>query len=74
MSNVKFLAELIICKILKKMIIKYCIEKLLSSFLTHYYNFKQKQMIEDSIFDFHYEAIIEFIENIGEKYESIEEK
>ena len=61
MSNVKFLAELVICKILKKGIIKYCIEKLVGSFLTHYYKYQKENEEEDSTFDFYYEAIIEFI-------------
>ena len=74
LSNVKFIAELIICKILKKQIIKYCISQLFKSFLNHYYKYSQEKQIEDSTFDFHYEAIIEFIENIGEKYESVDEK
>lgn len=74
LSNVKFIAELIICKILKKQIIKYCISQLFQSFLNHFYAHSMDKQIEDSIFDFHYEAIIEFIENVGEKYESIDEK
>ena len=74
LSNVKFIAELIVCKILRKMIIKYCISKFFQSFLNHYYAFMHNEKIEDSIYDYHYEAIIEFIENIGEKYESIDEK
>lgn len=74
MSNVKFIAELILCRILKKRTIKYCISQLFQSFLKHYYAFIHDKKIEDSVYDFHYEAIIEFIENIGEKYEGLEEK
>ena len=70
----KFIAELIVCKILKKMIIKYCIAKLFSAFLTHYNLFKENNTDQDSIYDFYSEAIIEFIENVGEKYEAIDEK
>ena len=72
LSNVKFIAELIVCKILKKMIIKYCISQLFHSFLNQYYHFQKDQKVEDSIYDFHYEAVIDFIENIGEKFEAID--
>lgn len=68
-SNVKFIAELILNKILNKRIIKVCIYELFKSFLTHYYAFSNDKNPEDSIYDYHYEAVIEFIENIGEKYE-----
>jgi hypothetical protein len=58
MSNVKFIAELILCRILKKRTIKYCICQLFQSFLKHYYAFIHDNKIEDSVYDFHYEAII----------------
>jgi hypothetical protein len=74
LSNVKFIAELIIHKVLKKRTIKYCISQLFESFLKHYYAFKHDNKIEDSVFDYHFEAIIEFIENIGEVYEELGEK
>lgn len=74
LSNVKFIAELIIHKVLKKRTIKYCISQLFESFLRHFYAFKHENQIEDSIYDFHFEAIIEFIENIGEVYDELGEK
>lgn len=74
MSNVKFIAELIICKVLKRRIIKYCVSQLFESFFKHYYAFIHDKQIEDSVYDYHYEAIIEFIENIGEKYDELDEK
>jgi hypothetical protein len=74
LSNVMFIAKLIICKVLKKHIIKYCISQLFQSFLNHFYAYSKDKQIEDSIFDFYYEAIIEFIVNVGEKYESIDDK
>lgn len=74
LSNVTFIAELILCRILKKRTIKYCISQLFESFLRHYYAFVHDKQIEDSVYDYHYEGIIEFIENIGEKYEGLEEK
>jgi hypothetical protein len=74
LSNVKFIAELIIHKVLKKRTIKYCISQFFESFLRHYHAFKNENLIEDSVYDFHFEAIIEFIENIGEVYEELGEK
>ncbi len=58
LSNVKFIAELILCRILKTKVIKNCIAQLFDSFLSHYSAFIINKNIEDSIFDFHYEAII----------------
>jgi len=42
--------------------------------LNHFYAFVHENKIEDSVYDYHYEGIIEFIENIGEKYDSLDEK
>lgn len=42
--------------------------------MNHYYAFIHDKKIEDSVYDYHYEGIIEFIENIGEKYDGLEEK
>ena len=70
----KFIVELIICKVLKKRIIKYCISQLLESFLKHYYDFIHDQQIEDSVYHYHYEAIIEFIDSLGENYANLDEK
>lgn len=53
---------------------KYCISQLFESFLRHYYAFIHDKKIEDSTYDFHFEAIIEFIENIGDTYDSVDEK
>ena len=74
LSNVKFIAELILHKILKKRTIKCCIAQLFESFLRHYYAFRHDNKVEDSVYDFHFEGIIEFIENIGETYEELGEK
>lgn len=74
LSNVKFIAELILNKVLKKKTMKYCISKLFQSFLTHFYSYIHDKKAEDSVYDYHFEAIIEFIENIGEKYDAVEEK
>jgi hypothetical protein len=73
LSNVKFIAELIISKILRKKIIRDCLSSLFHSFFSHFYSYTKDKQIEDSIFDFYFEAIVEFIENIGDKYESLEE-
>jgi hypothetical protein len=73
LSNVKFIAELIIHKILKKRTIKYCISQLFESFLRHYYAYRHDNKIEDSVYDYHFEGIIEFIENIGDVYEELGE-
>jgi len=45
MSNVKFIAELIIHKVLKKRTIKNCISQLFKSFLGHYYAFVHDKQI-----------------------------
>ena len=59
---------------LKRKIIKYCISQLFEFFLTHYYAYVHDKQIEDSVYDYHYEAIIELIENVGEKFDTIDEK
>lgn len=70
----KFIAELILCKILKTKLIKTCITQLFSLFLKHYYEFVTHNAPQYSIYDYQFEAIIEFIENIGERYEVMDEK
>ena len=74
LSNVKFIAELILHKVLKRRTIKNCVSQLFESFLRHYYAYVHDNRIEDSTYDFHFEGIIEFIENIGEKFEDVDEK
>jgi hypothetical protein len=72
LSNVKFIAELILCKVLRRRIIKNCISQLFTNFLNHYYSYVHDKKIENSVYDYHFEGIIEFVESIGEKYESID--
>jgi len=43
------------------------------TFLTKYYNFRKTQKLEDSYYDYYFEAIIEFIENVGDFYEKMDE-
>ncbi len=75
LSNVKFIAELIIHKILhRKRTMKYCISQMFYSFFKHYHAYLQHSKVEDSIYDYYFEAIIEFIENIGSIYEELCEK
>lgn len=38
-------------------------------FFEHYYAYSSTNLIEDSIFDYYYEAAIEFIGNIGNKHD-----
>ena len=59
---------------LSKRIIKYCITQLFESFFQHFYAFVHDKHIEDSVYDYHYEAIIELIENVGETYDAVDEK
>lgn len=73
MGNVKFIAELIRSKVLRKRILKICISQLMLTFLTKYYNFRKTQKLEDSYFDYFFEAVIEFIENVGDFYEKMDE-
>lgn len=67
--DVKFIAELIKSKVLSKKTIKYVLQNLINNFLTEYYTFVQKETPESSIYYFQFEVIIEFLENLGEKFE-----
>lgn len=73
MGNIKFIAELILSKVLKKSVMKYCISQLLYTFLTNYYAYKKNKELKNSTYDYYYEAVIEFIENVGERIETIDE-
>lgn len=74
MGNVKFIAELIKIKLLRKRTIKYCVSILIKNFLEGYYNFHKNKVTELNFYEYNFEALIEFLENLGEKYESIDEK
>lgn len=52
---------------------KICISQLISTFLTKYYYFRQEKRIIDSYYDYYFEALIEFVENVGEFYEKMDE-
>ena len=69
--DVKFIAELIKSKVVSKKTIKYVINNLVSNFLTEMYYFNREQSFEYSFYHFNFEALIEFLENLGEKYEEI---
>lgn len=73
LGNVKFIAELIRSKVLKKRIMKICISQLIFTFLAKYYYFRESGNIIDSYYDYYFEALIEFIENVGEFYEKMDE-
>lgn len=73
MGNVKFIAELIRTKVLKKRIMKICISQLIFTFLAKYYYFRNTKQIIDSYYDYYFDALIEFIENVGEFYEKMDE-
>ena len=73
MGNVKFIAELILSKVLKKKIMKICISQLLFTFLGKYYYFRKTSKLVDSYYDYYFEALIEFIENVGDFYEKMDE-
>jgi hypothetical protein len=70
---VKFIAELILSKVLKKKIMKICISQLLFTFLAKYYYWRKTAKLVDSYFDYYFEALIEFIENVGDFYEKMDE-
>lgn len=73
LGNVKFIGELIKSKVIKKKTIKYCIKTLMLSFLSEHYQFVKTQEFHFSYYEYQFEALIEFLENLGEKYESIDE-
>lgn len=73
LGNVKFIAELIRSKVLKKKIMKICISQMLFTFLAKYYYYRKSAKIVDSYYDYYFEALIEFIENVGEFYEKMDE-
>lgn len=70
--DVKFIAELIKIKLIPKGIIKYCIGVLVKDFVDGYYNYHKKDQKELNFYEYNFEALIEFLENLGEKYESID--
>lgn len=73
-GNVKFIAELIKIKLIPKKTIKYCISQLINSFLGNFYDFFKNGVTEFNFYEFYFEAVIEFLENLGDKYEEIDEK
>jgi len=52
---------------------KICISQLIFTFLAKYYYFRQTAQDIDSYYDYYFEALIEFIENVGEFYEKMDE-
>lgn len=72
--DVKFIAELIKIKLIHKKIIKYCVSLLIKEFIDGFYNFHKKNLKELNFYEYNFEALIEFLENLGDKYESIDEK
>ena len=69
----KFIAELILSKVLKKKIMKICISQLLFTFLAKYYYWRKTAKLVDSYYDYYFDALIEFIENMGDFYEKMDE-
>lgn len=51
---------------------KICISQLIYTFLAKYYYFRKTAKIIDSYYDYYFEALIEFIENVGEFYEKMD--
>ena len=74
LGNVKFIGELIKFKVIKKRTIKYCVQQLLFTFLQEHYQFTKTGDFKYSFYEFQFEALIEFLENLGEKYETIDEE
>lgn len=73
LGNVKFIAQLIRSKILKKRIIKICISQFIIIFLTKYYNYRKTQQLIDSFYDYYIDALIEFIENLGDVFDKMDQ-
>lgn len=63
-GNVKFIAELIKCKVLLKKILKCVIDSLITDFMKEYY-FNEAHSNAHSVYQLHFEVLIEFIEDIG---------
>lgn len=74
MGNVKFIAELIKIKLIHKKITKYCVAKLLESFLEGRYQYLAEKKTQNNFYEFSFEAIIQFLENLAEKFDAIDEK
>ena len=73
LGNVKFIAELIRIKVLKRKIAKYCINHLLMTFLVYHAMHANTGKFIYSHYDHYIEATIEFIEYIGEKFDQLDE-
>lgn len=70
----KFISELIKIKLISKKTIKYCICTLIYSFLQGYYDYFVAENRSLNYYEFYFEALIEFLENLGNKFEEIDEK
>jgi hypothetical protein len=53
---------------------KICISQLIFTFLSKYYNYRNTTNIIDSYYDYYFEALIEFIENVGEFFEKMDDE
>ena len=71
--DVKFIAELIKAKVLQKVIIRICLQNLMTNFLHEHYLFEKTGRFEHSFYDYHFEALIEFLEALGDRTETLDE-
>lgn len=53
---------------------KICISQLIFTFLSKYYNYRKTANIIDSYYDYYFEALIEFVENVGEFFEKMDDE
>ena len=73
-GHVEFVGELIKIKVIQKKIIPYCLAYLLTQFFQDYYQFTIYKNKKCSLYNLQFEALIRFIENLGETFDRINEE
>jgi hypothetical protein len=71
-GNVRFIGELLLQKVLSRRIVYYCIGHLLECFFKHYSKASIKHSNE--LAEIYFEALIELVEKVGDKFENKEDK
>lgn len=71
-GNVRFIGELLLQKVLGKKIVFYCIGHLIECFFKHYAISSEKN--HGDLAEIYFEALIELIEKVGDKFENNEDK
>ena len=73
-GHAEFTAELIKAKVIQKRIIRNCIGHFLTKFLVTHYHFAKEKQEKYSIYHLQFEALIRFIENLGERFDDIDKE